>query len=103
LPLADVLWWWWADRAVRRLTRAKWWRAAVAIFCAIQLFGFLLVVGGRFALPWGATTMPTTMLASRFLWHLLVLPFVAGTMLMSNAFRGIARLFRRTPPRDNIE
>jgi predicted MPP superfamily phosphohydrolase len=98
LPVADVLWWWWADRAVRTLPRAKLWRTLVALFCALQLVGYLWVVGSRFALPWGAATMPTTMLATLFLWHLLIVPLVAVVMLIGTLTRGASQLIKRKSP-----
>jgi predicted MPP superfamily phosphohydrolase len=96
LPVADVLWWWWADRAVRGLPRAKALRTLVGLFCALQLVGYLWVVGSRFALPWSAAMMPSTMLATLFLWHLLMLPLATVWILIGSTIRSARHLFART-------
>jgi hypothetical protein len=58
------------------------------------LLGYLLIVGSRFALPWAASAMPTTLLASLFLWHLLILPVVMLAMLLGAAVRSAAKFLK---------
>lgn len=79
---ADLLWWRLADRRVRRLTKPRRWRAAVAAFVACQLAMLLWVLFARFVSPRGERMAPSVLVAATYLWHLLILP----TTLLAHGF-----------------
>lgn len=98
LFLGDFLWWWRADRVLRRLRGAAAWRWALGIFMAAQAVGLGLVlldrrfdlsVDGLLAGPW---------LTIIYLWHCLLLfpmlllwiPYALARGLVSGVRRLIA-------------
>src|SRR5262245_38614996 len=88
LPIADLLWWRWADVRLRPMRRARVWRALSASFVGLQLLGFLWIVGGRFT---GVRiSLPASVLATIYLWHLFVLP----ATVISLALVGMLKLIR---------
>ncbi|HYO07965.1 MAG TPA: metallophosphoesterase [Tepidisphaeraceae bacterium] len=98
IVLADVTWWRWGDRRLRRTRHPRVWRPLLGLWTGLMLgyLAFLLAFPqqGRNAHAW----MPTWGLAFIYLWHLLVLPAVtvliaAGGMV--NAWRALARRFSR--------
>src|SRR3954466_5695856 len=105
-PLLGVLWWFFADRKLRRLKHARRWRIAAAIFAATMLIGFIWILMARrlhiAAMP------PVPILAGVYIWHLLVLPLtlvtavvlglVGGTMKIISKVRGT-----RKQPQEFIE
>lgn len=93
MPVADLLWWWWADRWLRPLRRAKLWRGLLAALVALLLVGFATVIGGRFI---GMhSPLPAGPLAVAYVWHIVVLPAIALAMLLAGlvhvAFRAVRR------------
>src|SRR6266566_7377338 len=72
LPSLNLLWWFIADRKVRKLKFARRYRAFVAVFAGSQLILFWWVILAR----WNGlrTLPPVPLLASIFLWHLLIVP-----------------------------
>lgn len=83
----DLLWWIWADRAVRPLRRRRVWRAVVAAFAMAQLayMAYTLVepfypLRDPFPLPWRTAA---------YVWHLGV---VLSTVIAVASFRGVSLL-----------
>ena len=73
LVLGDLLWWWRADRVLRKLPRATPWRAVLGVFMASQAVGLGLVLISR-----GFDTRFDGLLGSPWLtfiyiWHCLLL------------------------------
>ena len=73
LVLGDFLWWWRADRVLRKLPRARPWRAMLGVFMAAQSVGLILVLVSR-----GFDTRFDGLLGSPWLtfiyiWHCLLL------------------------------
>jgi predicted MPP superfamily phosphohydrolase len=71
LFLGDFLWWWRADRVLRRMRRTKIWRVALGLFMAAQAFGMLFILLDRqydFAVPF-----PRPWLTLVYIWHCLLL------------------------------
>ena len=70
----DVGWGWWADRRLRTANAPAWLRWIVRLFAGAQAayLAFFLVAprSARRVHPW----LPTSFIASAYLWHLLVLP-----------------------------
>src|SRR5438309_6129730 len=91
--LADLFWWWRADRRLRKLKPARWYRPAAAGWFAFQAGSFIWVLLARFrgvqvhfwALP----------LAAVYLWHLLILPTWLLCMLISGLGHLISAAIRR--------
>jgi predicted MPP superfamily phosphohydrolase len=73
--IGDLAWWQWADRRLKRRTRRPWlWRTLLGLFTLFQL-GYVtwfitFPSAGRHAHFW----MPAPVLATVYLWHLLILP-----------------------------
>jgi predicted MPP superfamily phosphohydrolase len=99
LAMANLVWWLWADSRARRLPHPRAWRAVIATFTVAQLayLAYFLVapVSARHAHRW----MPTGLLATVYLWHLLVLPATFLTILLAGvvqlAIRGVRAMRRR--------
>ena len=73
LVVGDFLWWWRADRVLRRLPRARWGRVALGVFMAVQASGLALVIlDRRFDLELDAV-LSSPWLTLIYLWHCLLL------------------------------
>lgn len=72
LPVLDIAWWLWADRALRPLKRATPWRWLLAAFMVFQLGMFIGVV--FFRRSGIRAELPPTLLSFVYLWHLFILP-----------------------------
>jgi hypothetical protein len=98
--VADLLWWWHADRLVRSWHRAFWWRLFLSVFMSAQIALVLWFLGGRVLKDSSLSRPPQVLSAAAFLWHLLVLPaawvVVATTGFLSWMGRSGRRLARRT-------
>jgi len=79
--IGDVAWWRWADRRARRTRHPKIWRSLVAVFTAMQMGYVLWFIAfpslSRQAHHW----VPSPVLASIYLWHLLILPATLLVMI----------------------
>jgi predicted MPP superfamily phosphohydrolase len=79
--VGDIAWWLWADRRLRRLPRARLWRGLVAGFAGLQLAAFFGIMLSRFyGLP---GLIPASVIASAYLWHLLILPATVLSILLA--------------------
>jgi hypothetical protein len=94
-PLLNVLWWFWADRRVRRATGAPRSRGRSAGRIAIAAFagsGLLLyawlMAGRRLDVP----RMPMPLLVYTYVWHLVVIPLTAFAIGSGTLLAGIGRL-----------
>src|SRR6185295_8854793 len=72
--IGDVAWWLWADRRARSTRRPRLWRSLVAGFTGFE-FGYMLWFiafpdAARHAHQW----VPSSILATIYVWHLFVLP-----------------------------
>jgi predicted MPP superfamily phosphohydrolase len=97
--IGDVAWWLWADRRARATRRPRLWRTLVAAFTAWE-FGYLLWFmafqdAARHAHQW----MPSSILATIYVWHLLVLPI---TLLILIPVQWSALLVARRPWRRKL-
>ncbi len=84
LILLDVLWWLWADRRLRPLPAARWWRALLALFMAVVIGTIVMPIAWPTTGygPDGAMPMPLRMV--QFLWHVIVLlPFMIGLTVVT--------------------
>ena len=71
LLVLDVVWWRLAHRWLRGKTH---WHVFNSLFLLAQILGFVFLLGGRIAgIRWN---LPTPILASIYLWHLLILPLL---------------------------
>jgi hypothetical protein len=101
LPIVDLLWWWWADRRLRPLRHARWWRAGLAGFMLTMLGGFASVILIRRMNTPGLTNIPEAIVAAAYVWHLLVMPVLLLILLGSGIGTLVSRvidLFRRPSP-----
>ena len=73
LVVGDFLWWWRADRVLRRLPRGGWGRVLLGFFMAAQATGLILVILDR-RFDWNLDVLLTSpWLTAIYLWHCLVL------------------------------
>src|SRR5690349_2852875 len=89
--LGDVAWWIWADRRLKHSTRRpRLWRMLLAIFSGFQLGYMCWFIAfqdqARHAHYW----VPSFVLASVYLWHLLILP-IALLMVVGERSWALAR------------
>jgi uncharacterized protein len=91
----NAVWWTWADRKLRRLRGAHWWRFALALFNTFELsyllFMLILPAQGRHAHAW----LPAVVLALIYIWNLFVLPGTFFAILIIEGVRALARWRRR--------
>lgn len=105
--LLDLLWWWRADRLLRRTARrAMIWRLALGAFVGAQVGVLLWVIASRF-FDWGGDeSLPAWLMAAVFIWHFLVLLPTTALWWLGEAIRGVAAaLLRRSaaPPASHAE
>ena len=98
--LCDLAWWASADRVVRRAGLNRWWRVALAVFMAAQAGCLLWIFLGRLFVRTADLLIPSWLLTSTFVWHLLVLPGILVVSLLWASGRGVRALFgpRETVP-----
>ena len=95
--LCDLTWWASADRIVRRARMNPSWRVALAVFMAAQAGCLLWIFLGRLFVRTADLLIPSWLLTSTFVWHLLVLPGVLIVSLLWASGRGFQTLFGRRP------
>ena len=86
-PLLGVLWWFWADRKLRRLKHARRWRIAAGLFEATMLGGFIWVLLAR--RPHFAAMPPVPILSAVYIWHLVILPSTVVVAVLAGIVWGI--------------
>src|SRR5260370_42183206 len=74
LRLADLLWWWRADRRARPLRHALRWRLLIGLFMGGQIALALWILRGRVPTAASPRRPPPLLSAAAHLWHLLPLP-----------------------------
>ena len=80
LMLSLDLWWWWrADRMLRPpMPRSRAWRTGLAAYMLGATGGLLFILFARAT----RTDLPAWVIAGLFIWHFLILPFVAIPSLL---------------------
>lgn len=89
-PVMNALWWWWADRRVRGVPRARLWRALVAAYVLAMLGLLAWLIGSRMAASKADIPMP--LLAGLYLWHMVILPLSVLAAGLWEAIAGVVRL-----------
>jgi hypothetical protein len=74
VPALGLLWLAWADWRLRRVRAPGWQRIVLAAMVAANVLGFGMLIASR-VLEWGFE-VPLALLASTFIWHIVVLPSV---------------------------
>ena len=80
--LCDVLWWQAADRLLRPVRGARWWRALLGLFVAAVGLCLLWFVAGRTVIRNADARVPSWLLSATYVWHLLVLPATVAVWLL---------------------
>jgi predicted MPP superfamily phosphohydrolase len=93
--LADVLWWFAADRRLRNRRRSTWWRAALAVFMSIQVFFVAWMIVTPHSARKSHHVTPTPVLAAVYVWHMLVLPATVAGEALGGAARLLTAIARR--------
>jgi len=102
----DLLWWRWADNKLRRLRKGS---SVSRIALGAFSIGMLFYLVALFLFP-GATRrsggpIPIAVHAAAFLWHLLVLPVLLVTSILTFSWRGVRAALRQvtrsSSPRSN--
>jgi len=101
LPVLAAVWWYWADRRLRRLPRSGRWRIGLAAFVGGNLGLYAWVVLSR--LTGHTAAVPNVLLGVCYIWHLLILPLtivaLSGATAVWLAGQGGTRLARSLKPR----
>ena len=101
LFLGDFLWWWRADRVLRRLRGTRPWRLALGVFMAAEAIGLgLVILDRRFDLGLDSV-LTRPWLTVIYLWHCLLLfpmlllwiPYALSRALVT----GVRRLLEKRP------
>jgi predicted MPP superfamily phosphohydrolase len=94
--VADVLWWWRADRLARRSRHVLGWRLLIGLFMGGQIALVLWILSGRAPTASSLGRPPQFLSAAAYLWHLLMLPvgwaFVATIAILIGTRRWGRRL-----------
>ncbi|MGB9407304.1 MAG: metallophosphoesterase [Terracidiphilus sp.] len=92
LILLDVLWWRWADRRLRPLPAARWWRGLLGLLMAVIIASMVMPIGWPKACYGPGGFMPIPLRMVQALWHLMiVLPFMIVLMVVELLGRAIRR------------
>src|SRR5208283_4912797 len=84
LILLDLLWWLWADRRLRPLPAARWWRISLGLFMATMIATMVMPLVWPQAGYGLDGVMPMALRIAQFLWHLIVLlPFMIGLTVVT--------------------
>jgi predicted MPP superfamily phosphohydrolase len=103
LVFGDFLWWWRADRVLRRLPRARRWRVALGLFMAAQVSGLILVLLNRgFDLRFDAL-LNGPWLTLIYLWHCLLLFPMLLLWISYATVQGLVAGVRRLRQRHAVE
>lgn len=98
MALADLLFWWWADRKLRAVRGSKPWQILLGVLIGSQFLmlawwvlfpGTLRGLGNVFWKPASAWL---------YMWHLLVLPATMLSLLVGYVVVGLRGLLRRRQP-----
>lgn len=95
LVLGDLAWWWRAHRLLAPLPRRRWWRGALAVFVLAQVAGLGLLFASRMAASPLEAVLARPILASVYLWHLMILVPLLIVWPALDLARGLVALVRR--------
>lgn len=91
LLFLDIVWWRLAHRWLREKPH---WRVFNSLFLLAQILGFAFLLGGRVAgIRWN---LPTPLLATIYLWHLLILPVLLAIGIIALPILLVRFLRRRS-------
>ncbi len=97
---ADLFWWQRADRLVRTLRHAFWWRLFIGLFMGGQVALLLWLLFGRALVEYRLGRPSQLLSAVAYLWHLLILPaalaFLVTSELLLRVWRAGRRLMTQT-------
>lgn len=94
----DLLWWWRADRLIRRAARASIGRAVLLVFVCGQISVLFWIIASRIFDLRGDESLPVWLMTIVFLWHFILLPLTAALWIVGEGAWGIARVTRRNRP-----
>src|SRR3954465_7552790 len=90
----NALWWQWADGRAKNLRHRRAWRVGLAAFMLYQLaylaYFLLAPVAARRSHQW----VPAPVVASVYIWPLLILPLAFLTITLAAIATTLARLLR---------
>jgi len=82
--LLDVIWWLWADRRLRPLHAARWWRLLLALFMATMISTLIIPIAWPNSGLGRNGVLPMSLRMAQYLWHLIVLlPFMIGLTVVT--------------------
>jgi predicted MPP superfamily phosphohydrolase len=90
----EIFFWWWSLRVIRPTRNARVWRTLLNAWMVLMFGGFVAIFAQRAFRV--VANLPSTYLATIYLWHIVVLP---ATVVLVALSYGVAGLARRTLPR----
>lgn len=90
--LGDAVWWYVADRQLRRTKRPRLWRTLLGVFCSLQIAYILFFILFRTYGRQAHLVIPAPVIAMVYLWHLLILPITLVALLGWTIAKSIASL-----------
>src|SRR5688500_5820564 len=89
-PVFDIAWWVWAHRRLAVLPEAKRWQRLLGVFVIAQLLALTFLFVARFSgihAPY-----PVVVLATLYIWHLIILPITVVLSFLGELGACFARL-----------
>ena len=87
--LADLVWWFCADRWLRRTKRQVLWRSMMAVFMTVQLTFVVWMIVHRDSARNVHLWVPSTGMAVIYIWHMIVLPVTIVGLALYGIGRGL--------------
>lgn len=99
--VGNLVWLWWADRQLRRLSNGRGWRIASAVF-TVGMFGALLwwILARRTDV---VMDVPSLLFGLAMVWHLVVLPGALVALILWGGAWGGWKVIRRVVGRESME
>ena len=104
LLLLDLVWWFSADRLLRKAGFQGWVRILHSLFFGFQLAGLLAVIASRQSELWDH--LPKFVATAVYLWHLLILPILVPLLAVGAVvalFCWVIGKIRRQKPRETAD
>jgi predicted MPP superfamily phosphohydrolase len=97
LIVLDLLWWFWADRLLRKAGWKGRARILHSLFFGFQLAALIAVIASRQSELWDH--LPRFVTTAVYLWHLLILPLLLPLLMIGASVALVGWVIRKTRAR----